>query len=187
MSALRRVGLHSKDENAPKEIQEVTQEGSEENHGSGGHGPRFDLNSNVSEEGSNFSAGERQLLALCRALVKESRVIVMDGACLCEYSRHSLISPFAEATSNVDVETDSNIQRTIQREFAECTLLCIAHRLNTIGRGRLALDTLSYHASQCITTEFLFSIKDRWRSLTRLLTCTIKKGPSSVLFAARHP
>lgn len=40
---------------------------------------RFDLESMVSEEGSNYSAGQRQLLALCRALVKESRVIVMDG------------------------------------------------------------------------------------------------------------
>jgi ABC-type multidrug transport system fused ATPase/permease subunit len=41
---------------------------------------RFDLDAPVSEEGSNFSAGERQLLALCRALVKESKIIVMVGA-----------------------------------------------------------------------------------------------------------
>jgi len=90
----------------------------------------------VSEEGSNFSAGERQLLALCRALVKQSRVIVMDGAFHCEDRERVTDCPrksFAEATSNVDVETDGNIQRTIQREFADCTLLCIAHRLNTIG------------------------------------------------------
>lgn len=38
-----------------------------------------------------------------------------------------------EATSNVDVETDAKLQRTIQTEFATSTLLCIAHRLNTIG------------------------------------------------------
>jgi ABC-type multidrug transport system fused ATPase/permease subunit len=67
--------------------------------------------------GSNYSAGEKQLLALCRALVKNSRVIVLD-----------------EATSSVDVETDAKLQRTIQTEFASSTLLCIAHRLNTIGK-----------------------------------------------------
>ena len=66
--------------------------------------------------GSNYSAGEKQLLALCRALIKNSTIIVLD-----------------EATSNVDVETDAKLQRTIQTEFASSTLLCIAHRLNTIG------------------------------------------------------
>ncbi|KAI0826665.1 multidrug resistance-associated ABC transporter [Trametes gibbosa] len=76
---------------------------------------KFSLTSNVSDEGSNYSAGEKQLLALCRALVKNSRIIVLD-----------------EATSSVDVETDAKVQRTIQAEFSASTLLCIAHRLNTI-------------------------------------------------------
>ncbi|TCD67438.1 hypothetical protein EIP91_012410 [Steccherinum ochraceum] len=76
---------------------------------------KFSLDAAVSDEGSNYSAGEKQLLALCRALVKNSRVIVLD-----------------EATSNVDAETDAKLQRTIQTEFATSTLLCIAHRLNTI-------------------------------------------------------
>ncbi|PIL27466.1 ATP-binding cassette transporter [Ganoderma sinense ZZ0214-1] len=76
---------------------------------------KFSLDAQVSDEGSNYSAGEKQLLALCRALVKNSRIIVLD-----------------EATSSVDVETDAKIQRTIQTEFASSTLLCIAHRLNTI-------------------------------------------------------
>jgi len=77
---------------------------------------KFSLDSTVGDEGSNFSAGEKQLLALCRALVKNSRIIVLD-----------------EATSSVDVETDAKIQQTIQTEFATSTLLCIAHRLNTIA------------------------------------------------------
>ncbi|KAG6830985.1 hypothetical protein H0H92_013457 [Tricholoma furcatifolium] len=77
---------------------------------------KFSLDSLVGDEGSNFSIGEKQLLALCRALVKSSRIIILD-----------------EATSSVDMETDSKIQQTIQREFATSTLLCIAHRLNTIA------------------------------------------------------
>ncbi|GJJ12903.1 hypothetical protein Clacol_007149 [Clathrus columnatus] len=67
---------------------------------------KFNLDASVGDEGSNFSAGERQLVALCRAL--------------------------DEATSNVDVETDAKLQATIQREFSSSTLLCVAHRLNTI-------------------------------------------------------
>ncbi|KAI3614331.1 abc transporter [Moniliophthora roreri] len=77
---------------------------------------KFNLDSAVGDEGSNFSAGEKQLVALCRALVKQSRIIVLD-----------------EATSNVDAETDAKLQRTIQTEFAASTILCIAHRLNTIA------------------------------------------------------
>ncbi|EKM53211.1 uncharacterized protein PHACADRAFT_259405 [Phanerochaete carnosa HHB-10118-sp] len=76
---------------------------------------KFSLDAAVTDEGSNYSAGEKQLLALCRALIKNSRIIVLD-----------------EATSSVDVETDAKLQRTIQTEFASSTLICIAHRLNTI-------------------------------------------------------
>ncbi|KAF9500249.1 multidrug resistance-associated ABC transporter [Pleurotus eryngii] len=77
---------------------------------------KFSLESTIGDEGSNYSVGERQLLALCRALVKNSKIIVLD-----------------EATSSVDVETDSKLQQTIQTEFGTSTLLCIAHRLNTIA------------------------------------------------------
>jgi len=76
---------------------------------------KFGLDSPVSDEGANFSSGERQLIALCRALVKASPIIVLD-----------------EASSSVDVETDAKVQQTIQKEFNSSTLLCIAHRLNTI-------------------------------------------------------
>ncbi|KAK0186449.1 multidrug resistance-associated ABC transporter [Armillaria mellea] len=77
---------------------------------------KFSLDATVGDEGSNFSAGEKQLLALGRALVKNSRIIILD-----------------EATSSVDVETDAKLQRTIQTEFSSSTVLCIAHRLNTIA------------------------------------------------------
>ncbi|CBX97089.1 similar to ABC multidrug transporter [Plenodomus lingam JN3] len=79
------------------------------------HSGRIHLDSIVEEEGLNFSLGQRQLLALSRALVRGSQIIVCD-----------------EATSSVDFETDAKIQRTIVDGFKGKTLLCIAHRLKTI-------------------------------------------------------
>ena len=97
------------------------------------HG-RIHLDGVVEEEGLNFSLGQRQLMALARALVRGSQIIVCD-----------------EATSSVDMETDQKIQKTIATGFKGKTLLCIAHRLKTIinydricvmDQGRIAeLDT----------------------------------------------
>lgn len=76
---------------------------------------KFHLDQKVEEEGANFSLGERQLLALTRALVRQSKILILD-----------------EATSSVDYETDNKIQSRIAAAFGDCTILCIAHRLKTI-------------------------------------------------------
>lgn len=84
---------------------------------------QINLETPVEDEGTNFSLGQRQLMALARALVRDSQIIVCD-----------------EATSSIDFETDRKIQRAILEGFERKTLLCIAHRLKTIiGYDRICV------------------------------------------------
>jgi ABC-type multidrug transport system fused ATPase/permease subunit len=69
----------------------------------------------VAQNGSNLSAGEKQLVCICRAILRNSKVIILD-----------------EATANIDVFTEQKILKLIQNSLKQATVITIAHRLNTV-------------------------------------------------------
>lgn len=135
--ALVRGGAITKDD-----LPEVKLQKPDEN-GTHGRMHKFHLDQAVEEEGSNFSLGERQLLALTRALVRQSKILILD-----------------EATSSVDYETDGKIQTRIVEEFGDCTILCIAHRLKTIVNYDRILVLEKGEVAEFDTPWTLFSQED---------------------------
>ena len=73
------------------------------------------LDAKVHKSGANLSVGQKQLLCLARAIVKKAKILIVD-----------------EATANVDYKTDYYIQRAIRECFAHCTVITIAHRIQSI-------------------------------------------------------
>ncbi|CAD8204753.1 unnamed protein product [Paramecium octaurelia] len=76
---------------------------------------RNGLNTSINEGGDNLSAGEKQLICIARAILKKSKIVLID-----------------EATANIDIETEQKIQQALQRLFKDHTVITIAHRINTI-------------------------------------------------------
>ncbi|KAJ2828802.1 Transporter of the ATP-binding cassette (ABC) [Coemansia furcata] len=73
------------------------------------------INGDLNANSSGFSSGQQQLFSLCRLLMRKRKVMILD-----------------EATADVDMETDRKMQELIRTELSDCTVLTIAHRLDTI-------------------------------------------------------
>ncbi|KAJ7116424.1 ABC transporter [Mycena epipterygia] len=98
-------------------VDSTKREGADDETPAGSNTPvnKFTLDTVIEDEGNNLSVGQRSLVSLARALVKDAKVLVLD-----------------EATASVDFESDRRIQDTITHDFQDRTILCIAHRLATI-------------------------------------------------------
>jgi len=94
----------------------------------------------VSDEGGNWSLGQRQLFCLGRVLLKRNKILVLD-----------------EATASIDSATDAILQRVIRQEFEECTVITVAHRVPTVIDSDMVM-VLSYGMLLPYYSILLFSI-----------------------------
>lgn len=153
------------------------------------NGTRFTLDLAIEDEGGNLSVGERSLVSLARALVKNSKIIVLECVAFACLVRARILTNISrrfcsEATASVDYATDSRIQATIRKEFSDKTLLVIAHRLRTIidSDRVLVMD-----AGQVAEYDSVFPTCLANVSLNRRLTCvSISRSATQPVPRKRH-
>ncbi|KAJ2115165.1 hypothetical protein IW146_002527 [Coemansia sp. RSA 922] len=116
----------------------------------------------VKYKGSNFSVGQQQLVSLCRALLWRRKILVLD-----------------EATANVDTKTDQIMQSVIRQEFKDCTVLTIAHRINTIMDSDRVLVMDQGKVAEFDTPSNLLARDSHFKRLVECMNLSKKQGQTA--------